>query len=188
MAARKAKDQINLLPKDKFSSSTVGRVLTWLLSTFRIIVIVVEMVVVIAFLSRFWLDAKNTDLNDEIKKKSSQILASQDFEEEFTQTQKKLEIYSELTEEDETLSSRLETVTVYLPPDVFLSSYSFSSESLRIDGYSPSEKSISQFIVNLESAGGLGRVLLLKVDTGEKAQNLVGFSLEIQSKIESENE
>jgi len=57
MAAKKEKP-INLLPKDSFAETTLGRVITWFLGTFRIMVIAVELVVVAAFLSRFWLDSK----------------------------------------------------------------------------------------------------------------------------------
>ena len=64
MSAHK-KQQVNLLPEKGFTSTTTGRVLTWILSTFRIIVIVTEIIVMIAFLSRFWLDAQNTDLSEE---------------------------------------------------------------------------------------------------------------------------
>ena len=62
----KKEPEINLLPQEEFEGSVIGRILKWGLSTFRIIVIIVEMVVMAAFLSRFWLDAKNSDLNEDI--------------------------------------------------------------------------------------------------------------------------
>lgn len=81
MPARKKKTKaINLLPQEAFAKTTLGRTLTWLLSTFRIIVISVEMVVVVAFLSRFWLDARITDLNDELKQKQAVITSLATFE------------------------------------------------------------------------------------------------------------
>ena len=89
MAARK-KRQINLLPQEEFAASTLGRVLNWLLTTFRYIVIVTEIVVMTAFLSRFWLDAKSTDLNELIKQKQAVIAASADFEKEFRLTKDNL--------------------------------------------------------------------------------------------------
>ena len=66
MAARKKNKEINLLPQEQFAASTTGRVLAWVLSTFRMIVILTEMIVIIAFLSRFWLDIKSNDLTDEV--------------------------------------------------------------------------------------------------------------------------
>ena len=53
MSARK--EEINLLPQKGFEATTAGRILAWILSTFRIIVIITELLVMVAFLSRFWL-------------------------------------------------------------------------------------------------------------------------------------
>src|SRR3989344_780469 len=88
----KSKEQIkiNLIPQDEFESSTFGRVLKWALSTFRIMVIVTELLVMSAFLSRFWLDARNSDLNEEIEIKKAQIGAYQDVEDSFRKYQAKL--------------------------------------------------------------------------------------------------
>ena len=90
MAALKQKskkEEINLLPQKGFASTTAGRILAWILSTFRIIVIVTEIIVMVAFLSRFWLDAQNTDLDEEITQKQALIAASLGFEKRFKQTQ-----------------------------------------------------------------------------------------------------
>ena len=66
---------INLLPQEEFDASIFGRTLKWAMGTFRIIVIITEMVVMGAFLSRFWLDAQNSDLDNSIKIASAQISA-----------------------------------------------------------------------------------------------------------------
>src|SRR3989304_6667942 len=101
MAARKkSTHQINLLPQEQFAASTSGRILAWALSTFRIIVIITELVVILAFLSRFFLDAQNADLSEQIEQKSGIVAASSDFEKTFRQTQKKLEIFSVLTDQE----------------------------------------------------------------------------------------
>ena len=83
MAARKKQAQVNLLPQEEFAGTTFGRTLRWAMSSFRIIVIATEMIVMLTFLSRFWLDARNADLNDLIKQKSAVLSASADFEKEF---------------------------------------------------------------------------------------------------------
>ena len=87
MAAQKGSKLINLLPQEEFANSTIGRVFTWAMSTFRIIVIGMEMVVMVAFLSRFWLDAINVDLNDIIKQRSAVIAAQSYFEKAFRDLQ-----------------------------------------------------------------------------------------------------
>ena len=89
MAALRNKNQINLLPSRGLGSSTAGRVLSWILSTFRIIVIVTEIIVMVAFLSRFWLDAQNTDITEEMTQKQAVLAASLDFERKFKETKEK---------------------------------------------------------------------------------------------------
>ena len=94
MTSAQKKSEINLLPQEEFASSTLGRVLTWLLSTFRIIVIATEIIVMAVFLSRFWLDAKANDLNELIRKNQAVLGTTVEFENEFRNIQKKLDTFS----------------------------------------------------------------------------------------------
>ncbi|HJX45743.1 MAG TPA: PilN domain-containing protein [Patescibacteria group bacterium] len=182
MAAQKKDIQINLLPKDKFAGSPLGRILKWLLSTFRIMVIVVEMVVMLAFFSRFWLDARNSDLNDEIKQKTAQISAFATFEKQYKTIQERLRIFQALASDQKYFSGNLNLISSYLPADVFISTFSASGNEIGIAGISPSEQSISQFIVNLENDTNIEKVTLTQIDTGEKYEGLIGFGLVINMK------
>ena len=53
---------INLLPKTEFELSFWGRFIKWALSTGRYIIILTELVVIIAFMSRFKLDRDASDV------------------------------------------------------------------------------------------------------------------------------
>ena len=112
MAAQKTKKSqpINLLPKEEFAASTFGRIIKWLLSTFRVIVIVVEVVVMSAFLSRFWLDARSTDLNDQIKQRQSIIASFSSFEQSFRATQAKLAVFAATTKEESQTLPKMQTI------------------------------------------------------------------------------
>lgn len=179
MAARKDKEhKINLLPQEEFAGTTLGRTLKWAMGSFRIIVIVTEMVVMAAFLSRFWLDARNADLNDLIKQKVAVISASSEVETEFRDTQKKLKIFSTLAAQEGAVSNTINRITSALPSDVFLISYSFNQESIQVKGSSPSEVSIAQFIVNLENSDIFEKVSLSNVDTAQEETSLT-FTLRI---------
>ena len=182
MAARKSKNQINLLLQEEFAGSTMGRVLLWALSTFRIIVIVTEMVVMIAFLSRFWLDARNVDLNDLIKQKQAVLASSSDFEKDFRNTQKRLKVFSALTPEERPISSYLTTIASYLPSDTSLSSYSYSGGTIQVKGEAVSEAGIAQFIVNLEEAGSFETVEMINLDSSRQETSLLSFTLRIVPK------
>jgi len=182
MAARKNKNQVNLLPQEEFAGSTFGRILVWALSTFRIIVIVTEMVVMIAFLSRFWLDARNVDLNDLIKQKQTVLSSTSDFEKDFRATQKRLKIFSALSPEDRPISAFLGTIVSYLPSDTSLASYSFSGGTIQVKGNAVSEASIAQFIVNLEKSGSFTSVDLINLDSSKQETSLLSFTLRIVPK------
>ena len=95
--AQKQSVGINLLPQEEFAASTLGRILAWLLSTFRIIVIFTEVIVMGVFLSRFWLDAKANDLNESLRKNQSILATTTDFENDFRDIQTKLDTFSKVT-------------------------------------------------------------------------------------------
>jgi Tfp pilus assembly protein PilN len=185
-AAQKQKkdNQINLLPRDKFAASSLGRILGWLLSTFRIIVIMVEMIVMIAFLSRFWLDARNSDLNDEIDQKKALIAASKDFEAEFRNTQRQLKIFTELTKEEHPHSKYLSIISPLIPSEIVLDSFIVQTTGISATGLSPSEQAIAQFITNLEANGAVENVYLTKLGPSKDDENLLEFNLEMTIKKE----
>lgn len=178
MSVQKKQGQINLLPEIGFETTTGGRILSWILSTFRIIVIVTEIIVMIAFLSRFWLDAKNTDLNDEIKHKTAVLTASKDFEREFENIQNRLTIFSELTKNEGLYADILKTTVSYLPQDLFLTTLAFKESSLQIEGSTANEASIQQLMVNLSSTNKFFKINLAELATNSKDSNLLNFKIE----------
>lgn len=177
MAARKDK-LVNLLPQEVFDASPTGRVLRWALSSFRVIVIVTEMVVMIAFLSRFWLDAKNSDLNEEILQKETIITSQAEFEKEFRELQRRLSIVSQISASSNTFES-LPVVSSHLPPEVLLSSISFNQGTLQVKGASSSELAVAQFIVNLEEDKSFEKVTLTQLDSDGSNSSIIVFSLNI---------
>lgn len=161
MPIRKAK-QINLLPLDDFESSTFGRILKWALSSFRVMVIITELVVMSAFLSRFWLDARNSDLNDGINVNKSQVVAFEDVEKNLRNYQKKLSISREMYL-DPNHSEIVEEISKYMPEDITLSSIQKNNNGIQIKASSLSESSIAQFLVNLTSNNNYTDVNLSQV-------------------------
>ncbi len=177
MPAKKG-SRINLLPQEEFEASTFGRVLTWALSSFRIIVIVTEMVVMLAFLSRFWLDARMTDLNELIKARQAAIVAQALFEKQFRLLQTRLKIFDALSQEPST-SGMLSLIASYLPSDVFLSNLSKNGDSIQVRGLSASERSIAQFVANLEASSTFAEVTLSDVEESSEDKTLLAFTLKL---------
>lgn len=185
MAARKKQKSINLLPQEEFASTTLGRALAWALSTFRLIVIITEVVVMGAFLSRFWLDARVSDLNDEINQKRALIEATAEFEEDFKSAQKRLGVFTALASEEATAASTLETITSYIPDNVTLITYSFLNQRASVKGVSASERSIAQFIANLESAEEFEEVTITQLGASEDQASQLLFTFDIGLKGKS---
>jgi hypothetical protein len=179
MPIKKTK-QINLLPQDDFESSTLGRVLKWALSSFRVMVIITELVVMSAFLSRFWLDAKNSDLNDVLNVGKAQVTAYKDIEAEFRLYQKKLNIIKSLYSEKNNSSLLTEIVKV-MPEDLILNSIQKSADTIQIRAIGFSEQSIAQFLVNLENYKTLSDINLSQV--ASSVDNSFATSFTINAKV-----
>lgn len=181
MAAKvKKKKHINLLPKSDFELSYSGRILRWALTTFRMIVIVVELVVISGFLSRFWLDIRNSDLDDEIDQKVNLIKSYSTFEADFRQTQSKLADYKIVTDPDNYALEALEQISRRVPPGVVLTSIQKDGEVIKIIGDSVSEIYIAQFVSAIEKIETLGAVSLTKLESDQRSE-FISFNLEIQT-------
>jgi len=178
MPKRKNKS-INLLPQEEFDASIVGRILKWTMQTFRIMVIVTEMIVMAAFLSRFWLDARNSDLNDEIGIKSAQINSQADFEKDFRDLQTRLKIFAEM-DKNQKASDALIKVTSKIPAGINLSSVSFQESVAQVKGVSGSEISIAQFISNLAADESFDDVSLGLVSQSTDNPSLTVFTIAIK--------
>jgi Tfp pilus assembly protein PilN len=171
--ARKIKsDQINLIPRSEFESSFLGRVLTWLLTTFRYIVIITEMVVMVAFFSRIWLDAKNADLADELRQKEAVLAATKDFEDDFVASQQKIAILKEAIAKGGATTQALDEIVALTPSDVVLISYSDTEDGIILRASSPTEQAIAQHLVNLESSDLFTAVNLSQIRTGQDSSFL----------------
>jgi Tfp pilus assembly protein PilN len=169
---------INLLPQEEFNVSTTGRVLRWATGTFRIIVIITEMIVMGAFLSRFWLDAQNSELNNSIKIKSAQIAAQSETENKFRSIQTKLNIFNEISQ-NRNVSQKIEGITSKLPANITLSGINISDTSARIRGVSEVDMQIAQFITNLQTDKSIKEVNIEQLTSSEGISMGTVFSINI---------
>jgi Tfp pilus assembly protein PilN len=169
---------INLLPQEEFDASLVGRVLKWAMGTFRIIVIVTEMVVMAAFISRFWLDAQNSDLTDTIKNKSAQIEAQSNFEKKFREVQKKLAITKALAK-DVNPTDKITLISQKIPLDVSLTAITESAGLVQIKGTAGSEMGAVQFVANLKTEKSFKTVDLSAINSSEDNPSIIIFVIKI---------
>lgn len=166
MAAPK---KISLLPQEGFEFTTLGRIVTWSLSAGRIIVVVTELIVITAFLSRFWLDRNLTDLNDKIAEQQALIKTYQKFETEWVKAQEKLQKVSELSQNSIPMDKDLKAVTGVIPPNIAVSQLTMDTSTVQISGLTAFEGAVDNLIGNLNSLN-IGSVELtnLTVSPGEQ--------------------
>ncbi len=169
---------INLLPQEEFDASVLGRMLKWAMGSFRIIVILTEMVVMAAFLSRFWLDAQNSDLDNAIKIASAQISTQSNFEKEFRGIQQKLSIFKQIAA-NATESGKLDLISSKIPNDLVLSSVSIQNDIIQVKGTAGSEMGVAQFVTNLKSSPSVKKVDLDSIGSLERNQSLLTFLINV---------
>lgn len=186
MSAKK-QPEINLLPQDKFAKTALGRLINWLLSTFRVIVILIEMVVMMAFLSRFWLDAKNSDLKDEMQEKQAIVEAFKDLEEGFNKWAQKARVFQNLSAAGNIHSSVLEKIVPQIPLDISLNNIAYTYDFYSFTGSSPSENSIQQLIVNLKSEKSFTAVSLTSLRQNAET-GLLDFKIDFSLNKNQEGE
>ena len=174
----KNKSAINLLPQEEFDVSMLGRALKWAMGAFRIIVIVTEMIVMAAFLSRFWLDAQNSDLTNSIKIKSAQIAAQAAVEKEFRSVQSKLAIIKQIGGGTPS-SQRIEAIASKLPAGVNLTALSVLDSSAQIKGVSGTELGIAQLVANLKADTSFKSVDLTQVNSSEDNLTQIVFTINV---------
>jgi len=77
--------QISLLGRKSLGFLTLERFVYWLTTAGRAVLVVVELVVLLAFFSRFWLDSRNNDLDELIRQRQSILATMVRFENNFNQ-------------------------------------------------------------------------------------------------------
>ncbi|MBI4059035.1 PilN domain-containing protein [Candidatus Microgenomates bacterium] len=173
------KKSISLLPQDEFAASPLGRVLTWALGAGRVIVIITELAVILAFLSRFWLDRRLTDLNEQIDAKSHLVAASSNFENQFRSLQNRINLVAQKQNKDD-LFKIVNNIVTLIPPEVKLTQLTVNQEDIQITGLGLSENGIARFLNKLNNAK-LGEAKLTQLATGEQESG-IKFSLVINTK------
>ena len=181
MAAPK---NISLLPKEGFEYTTAGRVLSWALNAGRAIVVITELVVILAFLSRFWLDRQLTDLNGRIKQEEALIRASQNFEQQFRTTQSKLAAFTKITQEPSS-AAILGQIFNLVPQDVVATQTLIDRSRAQITGLALSERGLATFMKNLEEQK-LGEAVITQASIASKEQTGIRFTLDVNFAKEKE--
>lgn len=149
------KKEVSLLPNSENPNSFSSRLIKWSTTTGRVVIIFTELIVVCAFISRFWLDRKNSDLSEILRQKTAILQSTQTFEAEFKQLQQKLSSikvsYASQPKYDQQLASLIKST----PEEIYYKDISLSQDEKTLqtvvvsDLIAYREDIIVNFITNL---------------------------------------
>tara|TARA_Y100000310_G_C20224852_1_gene597442 strand:- start:24 stop:569 length:546 start_codon:yes stop_codon:yes gene_type:complete len=175
MAAQKS--SIEFLPQDTWEKGTLGKILKWALTVGRHIVILTELIVILAFLSRFKFDRDLTDLNDEVKQKKVVIEASAQFEKDFRFLQTQLAAIKALNDQQLQTDQVLADLASLTPIDIIFSDLQVSEEEITVTASALSESGLATFLRNLKASSEFGQLTLSQVKSDVEKQVGTTFSL-----------
>jgi len=176
------KKEPSLLPESENPRSFGARFFKWITTTGRVAIILTELIVISVFISRFWLDRKNSDLSEISRQKQAILESAVPFETEFIGLQKRLSyiknFYSSQPEYNKQISSLISST----PTDLFYEKISVSADdetkTTTIDTslIAYKEESIVSFVTNLMLNPDISQVEITKIEKKEK-ENQYSVSL-----------
>jgi Tfp pilus assembly protein PilN len=176
------KTTIEFIPQEDWERTSFGKFLKWLLNIGRWIVIVTELIVIMAFLSRFKIDRDLTNLNERVKQRQAIINASSDFEKEFRSLQKRLLTIEGLQKNQIEADKILTLFTQVTPAGVQLSNFSFTEKIASLTASADSETTFAVFLKNLKEEPRLINLSIDKVFMSEEQFGRIVFNLKAEVK------
>ncbi len=140
---------INLLGQGNFNTSPIDRLISWAITYGRYIMIATEVIVLLAFISRFSLDRKLVDLREEIEQKKIILEANQRFEEEFKNFQKRLLTTKYLLNNQMNTSQLLSFLQTIIPSDTYITEFSVSGKTMHISAVAGNTNSLSLLLLRM---------------------------------------
>lgn len=177
-----AQIEINLIPKDPFFSTVIGKTLKWALSAGRYIVIFTELVVIMSFITRFTLDRKVTDLNSSINQKKNIILSYGNIEENFRTIQEKISQYKQ-TEQETNIVDTFANMSKVMPEGIVLQELAIRPTSVIISGKTLSQNSFNLLINNLQLSSDFYNINVSEIESSTVEPGLF-FNIKADTKQE----
>lgn len=178
MKKKSAQILINLVPKDPFFDTLIGRILRWALSAGRYIVIFTELVVIVSFVSRFTLDRQVTDLNQSIQQKEAIVDSYGPLEENFRASQAKVSQYEQI-EQEANIAEVFASLSAVTPDGVVLEDLIISQSAIVASGRSLSQASFNLLVNNLQLSPDFQNVTVDKIES--TSQKDPGFDFQVRA-------
>lgn len=141
---------INLLPTSGFEDSFWGKFLHWAVTSGRYIIIATELVVILAFLSRFKFDQDLATINNTIEGQKLLLTRQQPLEKEFRYIQSRLETTDLMIGRQVVSKDRFDRLLMSLPTTIKLSGVQFEKSEIRVQAITLSEQAIGEFLARVK--------------------------------------
>ena len=169
-----AKKEISLLPNEENLNTFSARFLRWVTSVGRVVIVFVELIVIGAFLSRFWLDRKNSDLSETLRQQKAILGSTQEFEKDYVSLQERLKFIKNFYKTEPKYVESLNSLIQSIPDGIFFENISFNSGEKTsiitgsVESFSYLEDAIIDFIVNLKLNPDISSVNVQKIEKKTK--------------------
>lgn len=140
------------------------RFLFWALNAGRVIVILTEVLALGAFLYRFSLDRKLSDLHDRIVQEDAVVKLLKNNEATFRNLQDRLSLAKTVIANTSTVMTTFTNIVDFIPADVTVRSISYSGDSIRIDATAQSISSLTSVIDKLKAYPTISTVSVDRID------------------------
>jgi hypothetical protein len=165
-----AKKEISLLPDEENANTFSARAIRWITSVGRFVIVFTELIVICAFLSRFWLDRTNSDLSEVIRQQKAILESTSDFEKDFSLLQRRLKIIKGFYQNQPDYQTRVDALTVSTPLDINYKNLKITNNlengnviaDISLSAYK--ESSIIDFVTNLVVNPSISKVSILSID------------------------
>lgn len=178
MAARHGLSHINLLPKDSFEFSALGRILKWTTTVGRVLVVMTEFVVILAFASRFYFDKRVNDLTESIDSKLNIIKSFDQVEANIRKVLTKQTVVSDYIKNNVGFDSKMASIGNIMPNGGALDMMTFKGKEVSIKGKVGSEGAFAQMLKGIKREKDL-KQLALEQTNFDSVTGKVSFTIRI---------
>ncbi len=169
-----AKKEISLLPNEENLNTFSARFLRWVTSVGRVVIVFVELIVIGAFLSRFWLDRKNSDLSETLRQQKAILGSTAEFEKDYLSLQGRLKFIKNFYKSEPKYVESLSSLIQSIPEGIYFQNISFNTSektniiTSSVESFSYQEDIIIDFIVNLKLNPDISSVNVQKIEKKTK--------------------
>jgi len=169
---------INLLGDITNTNSPFTRIMIWITTYGRYIMITTELIVLLAFASRFSLDRRLSDLKESITQKQEILEVNADLEKSIRAVQNKTNGIKTLLQDQSIPVDALTLTHTLIPLGTNLETLTIEKDVVKADVMAHSSDSFTQFISNFSQTS-----LLTNVEVGKVGKNALGIQFAFTAKI-----